>query len=210
MDRSLRRLATQLIPQFSGLRVNQITLDEQRVTLLLTTTAPTACCPLCATVATQVHSAYTRTVGDLPWAGCTVRVLLRVRKFFCKVATCTRRIFTERLPGIIAPYARRTLRLSPILGVVGLALGGEAGTRLVTRLGMAVSPRTLLRYLRRLPVPTPATSRVLGIDDFAFRKGRTCGTILVDLEQHRPIDLLPDRTAATVVTCCGASWGRDH
>ncbi len=78
--------ATHLIPPFSRLRVNQITLDAQRLTLLLTTTAPTACCPLCATVATHVHSAYTRTVADLPWAGCTVRVLLTVRTFFCKAS----------------------------------------------------------------------------------------------------------------------------
>lgn len=104
---------------------------------------------------------------------------------------CERRIFTERLPTIAVPHAQRTPRLATILLVFGVAVGGLPGTRLLGAIGIGVSGDTL--------------RRVLGVDDWSLRKGRTYGTILVDLEAHRPVDLLLDRSAASLET-----WLREH
>src|SRR5712671_6226714 len=150
-------------------------------------------------------SHYERTLADLPWAQYRVRLQLRVRKWFCRNRHCRRRVFTERLPTVAAPWARRTLRLAQRLVAVGLALGGKAGVHLSQQLALAVSRNTLLRLLRKLPLPALPTPRVLGVDDFALRKRHTSGTILVDLERRQPVALLPERTAAPV-----AQWLREH
>src|SRR5712671_1633315 len=150
-------------------------------------------------------SHYERTLADLPWAQYRVRLQLRVRKWFCRNRHCRRRVFTERLPTVAAPWARRTLRLAQRLVAVGLALGGKAGVHLSQQLALAVSRNTLLRLLRKLPLPALPTPRVLGVDDFALRKRHTYGTILVDLERRQPVALLPERTAAPV-----AQWLREH
>ena len=145
-----------------------------------------------------VHSRYRRHPADLPSLGRAVRVSLRVRRFYCRNVACPRQTFAERVPQLVAPFARRTRRLAEAQGRTGAALGGEAGARLLSRLSMPASADTVLRLLNRLPLPLPTSPRVVGVDDWAKRKGRSYGTIVVDLERHRVVDMLPDRSATTL------------
>ena len=176
-----------------------------QITLLVTSRQARVPCPLCTQVTPRVHSRYTRTLVDLPWASYRVRLQLRVRKFFCDNATCRRHIFTARLPAVAAPWARRTLRFAQWLTHIAVALGGAAGAQLSRCLGGGTSRHALLRVLRKLPMPLVPTPRVLGVDDWALRKRQTYGTILVDLERRQPAALLPDRTTETL-----AQWLREH
>jgi transposase len=175
------------------------------VTILTHPTAAQSACPRCGIPSDHVHSHYTRSLADLPCQGRIATVRVQARRFRCANTDCPRRIFTERLPEVVRPWARRSERLADVQRHLGLALGGTAGARLADRLAMPISGATLLRLVARTELPTPPQPRVVGIDEYAKRRGLTYGTILCDLERQQVIDLLPDRDAATV-----AAWLKQH
>src|SRR6266852_9266531 len=188
-----------------GLEVTNIEMVDEVLTITAVSTQVHPCCPLCGTPARRVHSRYTRQITDLPCSGQQVLLLVQVRKCFCKVPDCARKIFVERLTPFVEPWARVTRRLYQIVQVPGLATGGRLGVRVTDRLGIQTCRTTILRTIMALPtVPVEHVSE-LGIDDFSFRRGRNFGTILVDMQSHQTIDLLPDRKKETA-----AAWMSAH
>ena len=190
---------TPLFPLPDGLEITSISQTPEEVLVRVTSQRQSSACPLCGVASWAVHSYYRRKPQDLPCAGRPIRLLLTVKKFFCRVPGCPRKIFVERLPDLIAVSSRLTLRLRSAVQEISLASCGKGGERLASKLGMPLSDATLLWSLSLLPLPEVGQVEVLGIDDWSYRRGKRYGTILVDLQSHKIIDLLPDRTIDSVV-----------
>lgn len=188
---------TQLLqPDLPGFFIEQVTMADGVIVVLACSQRGSEICPDCAQLSSHIHSRYQRTLADLPWSGRLGRLIVRVCRFFCDTASCPRKTFAESLGDLASRFARQTTRLKETLEQLGLALGGEAGSRLTAVLGME-----LLRLLRRLPDRQIEPPRVVSLDDWSWRRGSRYGTIICDLEQHRRLDLLPDRDAASA-----AAW----
>lgn len=185
------------------LHVDGLTFDQDLVTIHASTESLTAKCPLCGHPSRRIHGLYTRTLADLPWSGVPVRLRLRVRKFFCDNSSCERRIFAERLTDVAQVYARGTGRQREALEWIAFSLGGEAGARLARELGLLVSPDTLLNRIRGAFQEDAGDVRVVGVDDFGFKRGNASGTIMVDLERHKIVDILEGHSTELIARWLG-------
>jgi transposase len=193
-----------IIPDLSDLVIEQVSMTNE-VTITVRAASPTAPCPCCGIISKRVQSRYTRTVRDLPASGRPVHLVLHVRRFFCQESTCMRKIFAERFPSLTLPRVKFTLRLQEGLREMGFELGGEAGARLGKKLSYPGSPDTILRLVKGAELPLASSPRVVGLDDWSWKRRLRYGTLICDLESRNPLDVLADRSVETV-----SAWFEKH
>ena len=192
------RTASLFLPLPDGLVIASLLATESQLVVQVACRLPTACCPLCHHPFRAHPWALWANGGGpaLCWPACSPGF---ERAQIClSHPTCPRQIFTERLPDLVQSYARITNRLRDALIALGLATSAEVCARLAPKLGLHVSAPTLLRSLRTVSCASPTSVRILGIDDWSWKKGQIYGTLLVDLERRKPIEVLTDRKEETV------------
>jgi transposase len=188
-----------LFPLPDGLEMTSVSDTSEEVLVRVTSRRSSSPCPLCSIASSAIHSYYRRHPLDLPCVGRPIRLLLTVRKFFCRNPSCPRKVFTERLPDLIEVSSRLTKRLRSAAQEIGFATCGKGGERLSRKLGITISDATVLWSLHLVPLPPIEKAQVVGIDDWSWRRGKRYGSILVDLHTHKIIDLLPERSVESVI-----------
>ena len=185
--------------------LDSIEVHEQTVLVYLHATSPTAACSQCGTAGSRVHSRYSRTIADLAFGGRNLVLRLLVRKWICPEASCSRHIFAECFPEGVQRYARMTDRLIKALQAVGAMTNGADAAQIASSFGVHTTAKTIIRRVLQLPLPSEGSVHKVGIDEWAWKKGHRYGTILVDLEKRRVVQLLADRSVET-----SQAWLRKH
>jgi transposase len=201
-----------MLPQelfFGGIpgifEVDSVDIQSGRVIIVVFSKQTGCKCPNCKVYSSWSHSYYFRTVRDLPILGYNVVVNLRARKFYCRNDDCAKKVFSERFPDHFMPHSRGTVRLDEKLLKIALLMGGNPGKRLCDKLNIDTSSSSLIRRIHQKDFQPGKPSTHIGIDDWAYKKGHTYGTAIVDLKKRKIIDLLPDRETSSV-----ESWLRNH
>jgi len=193
---------------FSGLSalvIEDVGDEGDSVVVRARTRGVAVACPGCGTETARVHGYYERTAADVPVDGRRVALKLKARRMRCPVLGCGVQTFREQVTGVLERYQRRTARLAGQVEATVRELAGRAGSRLLAVLGIGISRHTALRALLAIRLPDLEVPRVLGIDDFALRRGLVYATILIDAETSRRVDVLEGRTADVV-----EEWLRGH